>query len=81
MNLSLPARTLQNPIDAFQVNREVKDIKDVLRDIPIMWGNGDPENNVRAIVGTLYLRLDGGANTTLYVKESGNKTLTGWVAK
>jgi len=29
----------------------------------------------------LYARTDGGANTTLYVKESGDNTDTGWVAK
>lgn len=44
------------------------------------YGAGSPENVVTASVGTLYLRSDGGANTTLYVKESGNAK-TGWVAK
>ena len=32
-------------------------------------------------VGDLFLRTDGGAGTTLYVKESGNATTAGWVAK
>jgi peroxiredoxin len=31
-------------------------------------------------VGSLFLRTDGGANTTLYIKESGSGN-TGWVAK
>lgn len=43
-------------------------------------GNGTPEGAVRATPGTLYLRLDGGTGTSLYVKETGNG-LTGWVAK
>lgn len=46
---------------------------------PIM-GNGTPEAAVAAPVGSLYRRLDGGASTTLYVKESGTGN-TGWVAK
>jgi hypothetical protein len=43
-------------------------------------GTGTPEAVVTAPVGTLFLRTDGGANTTLYVKESGTGN-TGWVAK
>lgn len=43
-------------------------------------GTGAPEGVVTANVGSLYLRLDGGASTTLYVKESGTNA-TGWVAK
>jgi hypothetical protein len=31
--------------------------------------------------GDLWLRLDGGAGTTLYVKESGAATTAGWVGK
>jgi hypothetical protein len=46
----------------------------------VWWGTGSPNGSVTAIVGALYLRLDGGANTTLYVKESGTGN-TGWVAK
>jgi hypothetical protein len=44
------------------------------------WGPGTPEGSVTAPVGTAYLRTDGGASTTLYVKESGTGN-TGWVAK
>lgn len=44
-------------------------------------GTGSPENVVTGSVGDLYTRTDGGANTTLYVKESGNNSNTGWVAK
>lgn len=48
----------------------------------VRWGTGSPEGVVTASVGTLYLREDGGANTTLYIKESGGAgTNTGWVAK
>lgn len=43
-------------------------------------GNGSPEGAVAAIVGALYLRTDGGAGTTLYIKETGAGN-TGWAAK
>lgn len=48
----------------------------------VFWssGAGSPESVVTAPVGSLYTRTDGGANTTLYVKESGTGN-TGWIAK
>jgi len=46
----------------------------------IYFGTGSPEGIKTAPVGSLYLRTDGGASTTLYVKESGSGN-TGWVAK
>jgi len=46
----------------------------------IKHGTGSPESVVTAQVGSLYLRLDGGAGTTLYVKQSGTGN-TGWVGK
>lgn len=46
----------------------------------LLYGSGTPESAVTAVVGSLYLRTNGGAATTLYVKESGSGN-TGWVAK
>lgn len=48
----------------------------------VIWtsGAGTPEGVVTAVVGSMYTRTDGGANTTLYVKESGTGN-TGWTAK
>lgn len=46
----------------------------------IRSGAGTPEAAITAQVGSAYLRTDGGANTTLYIKESGAGS-TGWVAK
>jgi hypothetical protein len=43
-------------------------------------GAGTPEGAVVARVGSLFLRINGGAGTTFYVKESGTGN-TGWVAK
>ena len=47
----------------------------------IRWRTGSPEGVVTASPGAIVLRDDGGAGTTLYVKESGVGTNTGWVAK
>jgi hypothetical protein len=46
----------------------------------IISGAGTPEAVVTAPIGSLFLRSDGGAGTTLYVKESGAGN-TGWIAK
>lgn len=46
----------------------------------IRSGSGSPESAVTGNVCDLYLRTDGGAATTLYVKESGTGN-TGWVGK
>jgi polygalacturonase len=43
-------------------------------------GTGTPEGNVVSGIGAIYYRQDGGAGTTLYIKESGTGN-TGWVAK
>jgi hypothetical protein len=46
----------------------------------VLAGDGSPEGSVTARIGSMYLREDGGANTTLYIKESGTGN-TGWAAK
>ena len=43
-------------------------------------GTGSPEGVVSANIGSTYRRLDGGASTSFYVKESGTDNL-GWVGK
>lgn len=53
----------------------------VLEPSIIYSGQGTPEGVVVADRGVMYLRTDGGAGTTLYIKESGDGTNTGWVAK
>lgn len=46
----------------------------------ITSGTNTPEGALSAPVGSLFLRTNGGASTTLYVKESGAGN-TGWAAK
>jgi len=47
----------------------------------IFSGPGNPEGAVSAWPGSMYLRTDGGAGATLYIKQSGNGTNTGWASK
>ena len=46
----------------------------------VYFGSGTPEGSKTAPAGSMYLRSDGGAGTTLYIKE-GETGNTGWVAK
>lgn len=47
----------------------------------IQYGTGTPEAVVTADIGAIYINTDGGAGTTLYIKESGTATDTGWIGK
>jgi hypothetical protein len=47
----------------------------------IFSGNGAPNGRIQGPVGAIYLRRDGTAGATLYVKESGGTSATGWAAK
>jgi hypothetical protein len=49
-------------------------------DVKWLTGLGTPEGAVTAAVGSLYTRVNGGAGSTLYIKETGTGN-TGWVAK
>lgn len=67
-----------------QLTNKVADLKENVFtqvNLPVFKGKGTPEGAVVAAIGSLYLRLDGGTSTTFYVKESGDGTNTGWVAK
>ncbi len=44
------------------------------------FGTNSPESVVTGNVGDVFLRTNGGANTTLYIKESGTGN-TGWIGK
>ena len=47
----------------------------------IQASTGSPNGVVTGNPGDMYLNKSGGAGTTLYIKESGSGTNTGWVAK
>lgn len=42
---------------------------------------GTPQSKVPGAIGDVVTSTTGGANVTLYIKESGAGTTTGWVAK
>lgn len=52
-----------------------------LRTIDIHAYSGNPEGALAGAIGALCVNLNGGAGTTLYVKESGAGTNTGWAGK
>lgn len=56
------------------------ELNGVSSNVGINVGSGTPEGVVTANIGSIFLRTNGGASTTLYVKESGTGN-TGWVAK
>ena len=47
----------------------------------IRSGFGSPNSAIVGNPGDMYLNKSGGASTTLYIKESGSGTNTGWVGK
>ena len=53
---------------------------DRLNNVLTKHGAGTPEGAVIAGIGSFFYRTDGGANTSVYVKESGTGA-AGWVAK
>lgn len=55
-------------------------IQNIIGQGRIAVGTGSPEGAVVASIGSIYFRTDGGANTAIYVKESGAGN-TGWVGK
>lgn len=72
-----PKRLVPSLYDLF---RRIVSAVNTLEDSRVLRGAGSPEGVVTANVGALYSRTDGGASTTLYVKESGTGN-TGWIAK
>jgi hypothetical protein len=45
----------------------------------VVTGSGSPEGAITAPVGSLYMRSDGGTDTSIYIKETGSGN-TGWIA-
>lgn len=51
--------------------------------ITVTTGRGSPENKLAGTKGDVYLRTDGGAGSTLYIKETATDAAPtkGWAAK
>ena len=68
-------------VDDPTIERNFNALQGALNALGIYAGTGTPEGAVTAGPGAIYRRLDGGAGTFLYVKESAATLNTGWVAK
>lgn len=77
---------LKEDLETF-VNRELVPVVEKLRLLTdallsrYLEGEGSPEGVVTASPGAVYQNQTGGAGVSIYVKESGVDTKTGWVAK
>ena len=80
----LSNESLQTPQGVSELNRMLRTLFDNVAgntvDVRVFSGFGTPEGNIAANVGAIFMRLDGGANTSQYIKESGDGD-TGWIAK
>jgi hypothetical protein len=67
------------------VDRGMAQIEEAVRRLErrgeIFTSDGPPEGKISAPLGSMALNIRGGAGTTLYVKESGGSSSTGWVGK
>lgn len=54
---------------------------EVLGQIPFFVGTGSPNGVVTSSPPAMYWNRSGGANVTIYIKESGTNTNAGWVGK
>ena len=73
--------TIKAPVQMPKTDREFQKWLLEAYDLRVKFGEGSPASVVVADRGTLYLRTDGGAGTTLYVKEGNDGTANGWAAK
>jgi hypothetical protein len=56
-------------------------IIDQQSNLKTLYGVGSPNGAVFGAIGSSFINKSGGAGTTLYIKESGVNTNTGWVGK
>lgn len=79
----LKLEQLKSPDGINQLNRMLRTIYDNISgdtdSVRVFSGYGSPEGVVTAGIGSMYMRVDGGANTATYRKETGDGN-TGWVA-
>lgn len=83
-HIELTFEKLKTPEGMSELNRMLRFLYDnvsgngdTIRDFQ---GYGSPEGVITAMIGSTYRRIDGGASTSFYVKESGTGN-SGWTAK
>lgn len=70
-----------NLFDATNVESALAELASDFANSFINRGTGSPEGVLVANRGAIYMRSDGGLNTTLYIKEQNDGLATGWTAK
>ena len=78
--MSIEGRVPDESPELQQVLREMNEPLTVLSG-RFFVGTGSPEAVIAADQGAIFLRTDGGASTTLYVKTADAGRKTGWTAK
>ena len=83
--IELSKEKLETPAGITELNRMLRQLYELVsgdgKNTKIYYGYGSPEGVVVASVGSIYMRKDGGAGTSIYIKEVGVDTATNWVAK
>lgn len=79
--MSLRLRPSLERVDDPTTERNFNAIQEALNAMGIYAGTGSPEGVVTAGIGSIYRRLDGGAGTSAYIKESNPTPSTGWIGK
>lgn len=70
--------------DNAAINRNFEQLAvllEVIAQIPFFTGTGSPNGVVTSSPPAIYFNRAGGANVTIYIKESGTNTNAGWVGK
>ena len=82
--IELTTEKLQTPQGINDLNRMLRKLFNVIsgdgKKVRVFYGYGTPLNVVVANIGSIYMRKDGGANTSVYIKEGNNDSAAGWVA-
>lgn len=74
------ANSDQTPMYLDCINLDDNSIFNSMKEIKRFYGVGSPEGAIAGPISSVYYRIDGGAGTSMYVKETGTGN-TGWGAK
>ena len=80
MTIQIDGRVPDESQELQRILRELAQVANVLAG-RVFVGAGTPEAVVVADKGSIYLRTDGGASTSIYIKTADAGLATGWTAK
>lgn len=78
--IQVDGRVEELPVEPQRVLREIAGAINPLAGY-LFVGTGDPSGVIVANRGAVFLRTDGGAGTSMYLKEADDGLATGWAAK